>query len=319
MPTSELIRRPVRRLRLELDRRRALTSLKRIPALIVLNYHRVTPESNNPLHYATIDCHPDWFGAHLSWLSQRFEIVPVHDGVRRLRENELTNTSVAVTFDDGHVSVRDHAYPILSEYHVPATVFVCAGLMDAGDPGWFTKAHYLYKTGHEDCLRRLYRCDDSDLMRALLTRRDRRVIDTLDELNELFLSAGGADLPPYLLDRAYYRKEGGRLLDIGNHSYQHLIYAWLTFEEQLERIRMNHDALAEFPNRRDLFAVPQGTPADWNADTVRAALRLGLEFLSAHGGINRARHTGPEIRRISMDKATGRDFPATFYRRIMEI
>lgn len=319
MPTARLLRAPVRRVRYALNRRRAQASLRAHPALIVLNYHRITPETDNPLHYGSIDCRPDDFRDHICWLTERFEIVRLHEGIQRVRRNGLTQTCVAITIDDGHVSIRDHAYATLLEFKVPATVFVCAGLMDARDPGWFTKAHYLYKKGQEARLRRLFGFDEADLMRALLTTRDRRVIEALEELHELFLSHGGGKLPDYLLDRAYYHEEGGRLLDIGNHSYQHLIYAWLTYEEQLERIAKNHDALAEFPNRRNLFAVPQGTPDDWNADTVRACLTLGLEFLSAHGGINRARHTGPEIRRISMDKASGADFPAIFYRRVLEV
>jgi heparosan-N-sulfate-glucuronate 5-epimerase len=47
---------------------------------------------------------------------------------------DVTAKSVAVTFDDGFRSVVEHAFPVLSELGLRATIFVPAGLMGIGAP-----------------------------------------------------------------------------------------------------------------------------------------------------------------------------------------
>lgn len=48
---------------------------------------------------------------------------------------------VAVTFDDGHRSVCEHAMPVLRELGVPATVFLNPGLLDDRAPARFAARH----------------------------------------------------------------------------------------------------------------------------------------------------------------------------------
>ena len=67
--------------------------------------------------------------AHLTSLLDR--------GWRPLRLSEFLAGGLGprrflVTFDDGYRSVHDLAMPMLAELGVPATVFVCAGLLEIG-------------------------------------------------------------------------------------------------------------------------------------------------------------------------------------------
>jgi peptidoglycan/xylan/chitin deacetylase (PgdA/CDA1 family) len=47
---------------------------------------------------------------------------------------ELPNKSFVVTFDDGHESVYSHAWPILKELEIPATVFLTTAYLDSQRP-----------------------------------------------------------------------------------------------------------------------------------------------------------------------------------------
>ena len=49
----------------------------------------------------------------------------------------LPERAVWITFDDGHSSVVEHALPLLRERGMSATLFVCPGLVDAGEPPWW--------------------------------------------------------------------------------------------------------------------------------------------------------------------------------------
>jgi peptidoglycan/xylan/chitin deacetylase (PgdA/CDA1 family) len=58
--------------------------------------------------------------------------------------------TLAVTFDDGYRSVRDHGYPVLARLGVPATVFVPTALIGWPSPlRWDGIEHWL-GTPHED-------------------------------------------------------------------------------------------------------------------------------------------------------------------------
>lgn len=73
----------------------------------------------------------------LLYLERHFELVSlaelVHRTVSRLR---VHGREVALTFDDGLRNNATVAYPLLRELGVPATFFVCPGLIDAGRWLW---------------------------------------------------------------------------------------------------------------------------------------------------------------------------------------
>ncbi|MES2537639.1 MAG: polysaccharide deacetylase family protein [Pseudomonadota bacterium] len=60
-------------------------------------------------------------------LADSFNVLPLHDAVRALAEDNLPPRAVCITFDDGYRSIHDFALPILKEFGLPATVFVTTG------------------------------------------------------------------------------------------------------------------------------------------------------------------------------------------------
>lgn len=74
----------------------------------------------------------DAFERAIAYLKRHFRLVPLSQLLREIPENPSAGApAVALTFDDGlenHVTV---AYPVLARHRVPATFFVCPGLIDA--------------------------------------------------------------------------------------------------------------------------------------------------------------------------------------------
>ncbi len=67
----------------------------------------------------------DLFKERMRWLKNNYQIVSLG---RLLSENG--DDQIAITFDDGYANWATNAQPILQELNIPATFFVCSGLID---------------------------------------------------------------------------------------------------------------------------------------------------------------------------------------------
>jgi peptidoglycan/xylan/chitin deacetylase (PgdA/CDA1 family) len=97
--------------------------------LSVLIYHRVLPRPDA--------CHPSipdmaQFDRQLRWLKTYFNVLPLQEAVRRLREGSLTSRVAAITFDDGYADNYTCALPVLQRHGLHATFFIATGYLDGG-------------------------------------------------------------------------------------------------------------------------------------------------------------------------------------------
>ena len=104
----------------------------RVDRLCIINYHRVL-NSYDPL----LETEPDVkaFRWQMKLLANYFNVLPLHDAIMALEAGTLPPRAICITFDDGYRSFYDLAFPILKEFHLPATVFVTAGNL-AADNMW---------------------------------------------------------------------------------------------------------------------------------------------------------------------------------------
>ena len=85
--------------------------------------------------------------AALEYLRRHFPIVPLADVVNRVREGRAgRHEGIALTFDDGLRNNYTVAYPILKRLGVPATFFVCPGLIESGRWLWNHEARERFRT-----------------------------------------------------------------------------------------------------------------------------------------------------------------------------
>jgi peptidoglycan/xylan/chitin deacetylase (PgdA/CDA1 family) len=94
------------------------------PRRVILCYHSIHP--TRPFRSAT----PDMFVAHLRWLAEHCDVVPVSTLVTQPAAPNTGRPQVAITFDDGHVDNHEFALPLLIEYRMPATFYVTTGYID---------------------------------------------------------------------------------------------------------------------------------------------------------------------------------------------
>lgn len=90
--------------------------------MTILCYHSVEPGWDSPLAVA-----PESFAKHTAWLARARRVVDLDAAVARMtRSGRLPRGTVALTFDDGFSAIFDHAFPLLTEHRIPATVFLVA-------------------------------------------------------------------------------------------------------------------------------------------------------------------------------------------------
>ncbi len=99
----------------------------------ILIYHQVGAGSG-----LEMDLETTAFAAQLEWMLRHGEIVDLEAAVVRRREANADRLYV-LTFDDGHVTLFHHAYPLMRELGIPFTVYVTTAPLESdgllhGDP-----------------------------------------------------------------------------------------------------------------------------------------------------------------------------------------
>lgn len=93
----------------------------------ILTYHRVGPRVNRMI------VTPDAFEAQLEFLKRNdYRVIRLADLPDFLDgKRPLPKRAVAITFDDGHVSSYQHAFPLLKKYGFPATYYLYTDFLGA--------------------------------------------------------------------------------------------------------------------------------------------------------------------------------------------
>ncbi|MHB8454704.1 MAG: polysaccharide deacetylase family protein [Acidiferrobacterales bacterium] len=107
--------------------------------LLVLMYHRVLPPGDIRLtnEQPGMYVYPETFRLHLATLKKFFQPVRLDDWIRAARENTpLPDKAVAITFDDGWKDNFEHAYPVLADENVPATIFLVSDMIGTDRLFW---------------------------------------------------------------------------------------------------------------------------------------------------------------------------------------
>ncbi len=92
----------------------------------ILTYHKVSPDS----HPFFPPLHPSLFDQQMAFLKETHQVFFLDELVERQQRGEVPERAVAITFDDGYQDNYTWAFPILSKYRLPATVFLATSAIE---------------------------------------------------------------------------------------------------------------------------------------------------------------------------------------------
>lgn len=274
----------------------------------ILRYHRVNDE------------HDPFFGAvpvnlftrQMEMLARYFTVLPLQDLVERAEGNDIPPKAVAITFDDGYRDNYEHAFPILKELGMPATIFLATGWLDSRVPLWHDVLFdALRRTSAESVSfeGRLYPLRSvADKRIALYGLRQQLRKYTPPGRNgpirELTQSLGLPEQLPLIahnLNWCEIQEMSQNRITFGAHTVTHPILTSLPLADAAHEITASKEAIER--HLRDpvrLFAYPNGTRDDFS-EPIKDVLRE-TGFLCAVTIIRGTndRETDPfELRRVS--------------------
>ena len=234
----------------------------------------------------------------LAYVVRWFEPVSLSELLSRFSDGARLARVVAITFDDGLRNNVTVAYPILRRLGVPATFFVCPGLIDTGKWLW---THHMRRRLHHggaplrDSLGRGYGKERNDeqflVWMKSLDRASRQAVEQAvcaatpsyrpsPEEHHEFDLAGWDEL----------RRLDPALVTIGSHTMTHPILPGLSEEECEFELRESRRRIEqELQRPADLLAYPNG-------DHSPSVLALAARHY--RGAVTSARRTRPGTRRL---------------------
>lgn len=249
-------------------------------------------------HSIGTDDYPvDMFRQQLLYLKRRFVIIGLDELLDRC---ESSGHQIALTFDDGLRNNITHAYPVLRALSIPATFFVCPGLIENHKWLWTYESNERLRwmaTGERVSLAREWgRAEHDprsmgDWIRTLSSAQREAAIDQLRSATRGF--------EPTPLQHLTYDTMGwdellatdSKLITVGSHTVSHPILTTCTPEELSREIQGSQRWLEERLQRPVRhFCYPNAAQDDRVVQMVRSYYRsavAGVGFVTPYSDHHR--------------------------------
>jgi peptidoglycan/xylan/chitin deacetylase (PgdA/CDA1 family) len=259
--------------------------------LTILMYHAIISKPLTIHNWCFVDISS--FISQMQYLKKNFEVLPLSDAARRLKNGEIFRPTAVVTFDDGFQNNYDIAFPILREVGVPATIFLVTGLVNTDDTVWFCRLNQTLRKTKKLALEwNGYTFDLSDPLSkakaAVIMQEKLKEFSHPDLLTAVrWIARELGDEPPcpipagspfrMLNDGAIAEMAASGLIEFGAHTHSHAILSQVSLDEQRNEIERSIKAVYELTGRPcELFAYPNGRARDYDGESMKILEECGI-------------------------------------------
>lgn len=292
--------------------------------LTILAYHRIqdlVDESRFAADPELVSASVAEFRRQLAFLRAHWNPIGLSNAMDVIERGQpLPPRSVAVTFDDGHLDNYTHAFPLLREMGVPATIFLSTQYIGSRDAFWFDRVSTLLFCAPAGNVRLALadvtlalgdvasRRAASDRLLAVLKRMaDERRHEALRELEALLgRHTAPADAgPTSALDWDQVREMSRHGIEFGSHTVTHPVLSMQTEERVRFELSQSRETIRrETGQPADLLAYPVGKTYTFNERVVAIAKECGYRAALAYiDGVNDpARADRFALKRIAVER-----------------
>jgi peptidoglycan/xylan/chitin deacetylase (PgdA/CDA1 family) len=285
--------------------------LQRAKAIVLL-YHRVNDEGD-PFFPSLPVRH---FRDQLEHVARHYRIEPLEAVLDWLAAGAPGPARVALTIDDGYPDTGEAVLPILERLGLPATLFLCTGPPESGQPLWIDRVRALIKHARATALRFPALGEgelalDSAAARLLASTR---LVACMKHLPPPEIARGLATLEERLEPGPFALRVIGwddvrRLakgpVALGAHTHNHYLLSTLDDAEVASEISTSLELIQRRAGvSARTFAYPNGEPGDYDERSVAVLRRLGVRCaLTTRHGFARNAQDPYEIARIYTTEA----------------
>jgi peptidoglycan/xylan/chitin deacetylase (PgdA/CDA1 family) len=256
----------------------------------VLVFHACEEAESDFLRGLRVNTTPARLRAQLDYLTRHYRVIPLD----RLGAAGCPDYAVVLTFDDGYLSVKRNALPLLRERGLPATAYVVTDVIGnrrmvwVNELNWFLHRHPA--VARPIAARYLGGRATTSVPATIERARQRYEPVRMDALLAELRSAAGVDVRRLYGDSRLYldwqdvEEMCGQGITFGNHTATHPNLARLTEAQQHGELVRARAALAGWSGAANSLAYPFG---NHNAISRALAQNLGFESVMAVGGVNR--------------------------------
>ena len=244
---------------------------------------------------------PDWcfisehnFSRQMEYLHRNFRVVSLSQAMEYLRKDRINEPTAVITFDDGYQNVYDVAYPILSRFGLPATVFINTAFINTANTVWFcTLNRAISETNHQkfswkgvvyDLSSTASKARASAILQHLLKQLPHQVLlEKLDEIRESL----DIHTPEEVARDSHFRMldnhciaemSASGLIEFGAHTATHTILSRVDEARARQEIATSIEDTQRLTGKPcRLFAYPNGKPGDYNEAVIKFLESSGIE------------------------------------------
>lgn len=291
--------------------------------LTILVYHRVLDvpdESAFPFDVELVSASTHQFRRQMEYLRRHFQPTTFESVLRARDAGEMPpRGSAIVTFDDGFSDNYEHAFPILRDLGMPATVFLSTGYIDQQELPWYERLAYAVMTTPPEALRsaglELDGPSDPASRRALIERTLRRLKQVPNGERTAMLDRIFRVLP----DGDGWRKDGRSApltweqvremsacgIEFGSHTVNHPVLSKVPTDElDYELAGSKRRIEQEIGKPIEVIAYPVGGEEAFDGRVRQAVSRAGYKLgVSYIPGVDRPDSWDPyALRRLHVER-----------------
>lgn len=279
----------------------------------ILTYHNFSAEPEADVSAISLES----LRGQLRHLRDNFHVVPLAHVVRQLQSRRpLDNRLVALTIDDGRRSCYELLFPLLKEFHIPATFFVVSSFVRGEDWIWTDKVLWL---SEQPSRPEELSNPRIDVLFAALNQlrpevRNQRIEILARSMNVTIPKQAPRKYEPCSWRELREMADSG-LVEIGSHTVTHAILASLTDEEAWHELAFSRTQIEEGVGRKvDSFCFPNGKAGDYRPSQVHMLKNAGYScaVVTRFGMVSR----NADLYELPRIGVSGQSDPLTFSKHV---
>lgn len=257
-------------------------------ASLILMYHRVVESIADSMLDKNLYVTVKSFSDQLKILGNEFQLISLKDWMNL---NDYDGKYCILTFDDGWLDNYQHAFPILLEHKIPATIFLTVNLVDTMEAPWFENLRHILTatTNNQQDISHLetfFRMTGTigqqeersrnltelyfNLTRRLVKTNRRYVDDLISQMSKLTAITHEKERSILNWQEIRHMSENG--ITFGSHGLNHYAHTILDSEQKRQEIFRSKIVLEEADiNFVPVFSFPNGLVDTESMDIIKAA------------------------------------------------